>query len=119
MIELHARWPDRKVVCIGDSSQTDPEAYAEVAKLFPGWVKAVFIRKVPVVDEDGDGLEDEVAGGRAPEWRNSDERFENAFEGLDRGIWRAFEEPEDVGRWVEKLAQREERMDADGGRDGR
>jgi hypothetical protein len=119
MVELHSRWPERKVVCIGDSSQTDPEAYAEVVKLYPGWVKAVFIRKVPVVDEDGDGLEDEVAGGTTPEWRNSDERFEKAFEGIDRSMWRVFEEPEDVGRWVEKLAQREERMDADGGRDGR
>ncbi|KAF1825206.1 uncharacterized protein K489DRAFT_377756 [Dissoconium aciculare CBS 342.82] len=118
MAELHSRWPHRKVICIGDSSQTDPEAYAEVVKRWPGWVKGVFIRKVPVVDEDGDGLEDEVAEGRNPEWKNSDERFEKAFEGVERNIWKVFEAPDDVGRWVEKLVQHEARVDANGGRDG-
>ncbi|KAL2828743.1 hypothetical protein BDW59DRAFT_170863 [Aspergillus cavernicola] len=41
------RWfPHRRVLCIGDSTQTDPEAYAEIYRRHPGWIHAILIRKV-------------------------------------------------------------------------
>lgn len=43
---LHRMLPRRKVICIGDSTQSDPEAYGDICRKYPGWVKAVFIRKV-------------------------------------------------------------------------
>ncbi|KAL4881425.1 hypothetical protein BJY04DRAFT_207525 [Aspergillus karnatakaensis] len=41
------RWfPHRRALCIGDSTQTDPEAYAEIYKRHPDWIHAILIRKV-------------------------------------------------------------------------
>ncbi|KAL5337050.1 hypothetical protein BJX70DRAFT_389575 [Aspergillus crustosus] len=41
------RWfPHRRALCIGDSTQTDPEAYAEMYKRHPDWIHAILIRKV-------------------------------------------------------------------------
>ncbi|KAL3463172.1 hypothetical protein BJX64DRAFT_276660 [Aspergillus heterothallicus] len=41
------RWfPHRQALCIGDSTQTDPEAYAEIYRRHPEWVRAILIRKV-------------------------------------------------------------------------
>ncbi|PYH99256.1 hypothetical protein BO71DRAFT_415736 [Aspergillus ellipticus CBS 707.79] len=44
--KIHGWFPQRQVVCIGDSTQEDPEAYAELYKRHPDWVQAIWIRKV-------------------------------------------------------------------------
>lgn len=91
MRKIHTWLPRRKVLCVGDSTQSDPEAYGDVCRMFPGWVKAVFIRKVRGVSEM-----------EATE-KNSEGRFERAFRGVERGVWRVFEEPEELYEAVEGL----------------
>lgn len=49
MESLHAMLPKRKVLCVGDSTQSDPEAYGDVYRKYKGWVRKIFIRKVGVI----------------------------------------------------------------------
>lgn len=78
---------------MGDSTQTDPEAYGEIARRWPGWIKAIWIRKVVDVAEM-EGTD-----------KNSEKRFEEAFQGVDRGVWRTFEKDPvaELGGEVERL----------------
>ena len=39
MNKIHDWLPKRKFICVGDSTQSDPEAYAETFKRYPGWSK--------------------------------------------------------------------------------
>ncbi len=89
--KIHGWLPRRKILCVGDSTQSDPEAYGDVCRMFPGWVKAVFIRKVADVSEM-EGTE-----------KNSEGRFEKAFRGVPRGVWRIFEEPQELYEAVGQL----------------
>ncbi|KAJ9411144.1 hypothetical protein DTO045G8_776 [Paecilomyces variotii] len=89
MKKIHQWLPGRKVLCVGDSTQSDPEAYAEIYKKYPGWVQAIFIRKVTDVAH--------------MEKKNTDERFQNAFKGIPQHVWKVFEKPEELHRLVEKL----------------
>ncbi|KAF3491004.1 actin patch protein 1 [Arthroderma uncinatum] len=82
-------FPMRKVLCIGDSTQSDPEAYAEAYKKHDGWIKAIYIRKVTDVGNMGD--------------RNDPERFEKAFEGIPRSVWRVFEHADELSALVDEL----------------
>jgi phosphatidate phosphatase APP1 len=41
MNKIHDWLPNRKFICVGDSTQSDPEAYAEMYKKFPGWIRAM------------------------------------------------------------------------------
>jgi len=87
--------PRRNMICIGDSTQSDPEAYgmgpeflASVCPLwltvipvtgaacraFPGWIKLILIRKV--TDVAAVGIEE----------KNDPSRFEKAFEGVPRWV---------------------------------
>ncbi|KAK3113414.1 hypothetical protein LTR53_009316 [Teratosphaeriaceae sp. CCFEE 6253] len=91
MVKIHSWLPHRKFLCIGDSTQSDPEAYGEIARRFPGWVRAVFIRKV-----EGIALMDEKA-------KNAPARFEKAFKGLDRRLWHVFTDPGELAERVEEL----------------
>lgn len=89
MDKLHGWLPARKVVCIGDSTQGDPEAYAQVYWRYQGWVRAIYIRKVthvPHMDK-----------------KNSDERFRMAFRGVPEGVWRVFEQPSELYECVDAL----------------
>ena len=52
-------------------------------------MKGIFIRRV----EDVQGMEE----------KNKAERFEKAFEGVPRGVWRVFEKPEELKAAVEGL----------------
>ena len=79
----------RQVLCVGDSTQSDPEAYGDICRMFKGWVKAVFIRKVTDVAEMRDTD------------KNTDERFEKAFRGVPREVWRTFEDPRELYEAVE------------------
>ena len=98
--KIHSWLPHRKVICIGDSTQSDPEAYGEAARKYPGWIRAIFIRRVEGIA----GMNDQV--------KNAEERFERAFEGLDRGLWHVFTEPGELTERVQDLSVNE---DASGG----
>jgi phosphatidate phosphatase APP1 len=82
-VKIHGWLPQRKFICIGDSTQADPESYAELYKKFGGgWVKAIYIRK--------------VLGLPFMEKKNSDERFTKAFEGVPDHVWKVFVDPRDL-----------------------
>ncbi|KAI3320575.1 hypothetical protein HD806DRAFT_524611 [Xylariaceae sp. AK1471] len=82
MEKIHSWLPRRKMICVGDSTQTDPEAYAEIYRRYPHWVKVILIRKV----------EDIAAIGI--EAKNEPERFEKAFKDVPRDVWHVFTDPE-------------------------
>lgn len=88
---MHSWLPRKKVILIGDSTQSDPEAYGECARKFPGWVGAIFVRKVTGIA----GMDEEA--------KNGDARFEKAFEGVERGVWCVFEDPREVAERVAAL----------------
>ena len=90
--KIHDWLPRRKTICIGDSTQSDPEAYAEIYRKYPGWVKAIFIRRVVG-----------VYGGEAVIQRNSDARFLQAFKGIPRSVWKVFESTDELNEAVEAL----------------
>ena len=98
MHKIHAWFPHRRFICVGDSTQKDPESYGEIARTFPGWVGAVFIRKVT------DIAEMDVKA------QNSPERFEKAFKGVDRRLWHVFTDPKELAQRVDELARHPEAM---------
>ena len=91
--KIHSWFPDRKVICIGDSTQTDPEAYGDIAREFKGWVKGVFVRKVSGI------------AGMDEQTKNSDQRFADAFKGLDGVSTGTFEKPEEVRALVDGIVE--------------
>ncbi|EPS41611.1 hypothetical protein H072_4492 [Dactylellina haptotyla CBS 200.50] len=92
MRRLIGKWlPKRKYVCIGDSTQTDPESYAEMYKAFPGAIKAIWIRVVTGVDEAEEKK------------KNSLDRFEKAFEGVPKEIWKTFHQVSELEGFAERL----------------
>ena len=46
MEKIHRWLPRRKFICIGDSTQSDPETYGKMYRKYKGWIKAIYIRKV-------------------------------------------------------------------------
>ncbi|KAK3291812.1 uncharacterized protein B0H64DRAFT_420050 [Chaetomium fimeti] len=70
--KVHRWLPRRNMICIGDSTQSDPEAYGDACRAFPGWIKLVLIRKVK--DIAAIGIEE----------KNEPQRFEKAFEGVPK-----------------------------------
>ncbi|EON62368.1 hypothetical protein W97_01590 [Coniosporium apollinis CBS 100218] len=93
--KINGWFPQRKMICIGDSTQTDPESYAEAYRRFPGWIKGIYIRKV-------EGVSEIAVDG---EKKNSDERFEKAFRDVPRGVWHVFEDPQELYAKVEGLVK--------------
>lgn len=94
--KMHTWFPDRQFICIGDSTQKDPESYGDIARRHPGWIKAIYIRRVP--DDN------EIQGALNPD-RNSEKRFEAAFKGLDPKMWLVFDEADEVRRNVQLLVR--------------
>lgn len=90
MEKIHSWIPQRKMICIGDSTQSDPEAYGEIYRSFPGWVKVILIRKV----------EDIAAIGI--EAKNEPERFEKAFKDVPRNVWHVFTDPVECNKLVQE-----------------
>lgn len=88
--KIHRWLPRRRVLCIGDSTQSDPEAYAELYRRYPGWIEAIFIRKVTNVAH--------------MEQKNLPERFATAFQGVPTEVWTLFERPEELYQRVQKLS---------------
>lgn len=87
--KIHRWFPRRRAVCIGDSTQTDPETYAEIYKKHPDWVQAILIRKVT----DIPNMED----------RNSPERFKESFKDVPDNVWKVFENPDEMNEVVNEL----------------
>jgi len=91
--KIYSWLPSRKILCVGDSTQSDPEAYGDICRMYPKWVKAVFIRKVTDVSE------------MKSTDKNTDERFEKAFRDVPRGVWRTFEDPKELYEAVGELKE--------------
>ncbi|KAI1471798.1 uncharacterized protein F4812DRAFT_193036 [Daldinia caldariorum] len=94
MEKIHSWLPKRKMICIGDSTQSDPEAYGEIYRAYPGWVKLIFIRKV----------EDIAAIGI--EAKNEPERFEKAFKDVPRDVWHVFSDPAECRNSIQDAVTR-------------
>lgn len=92
--KVHSWLPERKVILIGDSTQSDPEAYGDLYREHKGWVKLILIRKA---------VELAAAGIEA---KNEPERFETAFKGIPRDDWHVFEDPAECNDIVERTLSR-------------
>jgi phosphatidate phosphatase APP1 len=76
--------PARRVVLIGDSTQKDPESYGEIARKWPNWVGAIWIRVVQGVDE------------RKERELNDPKRFQKALDKVDARVWKTFTDPKEL-----------------------
>lgn len=94
--KIHRFFPQRRVLCIGDSTQKDPEAYAEMYRRYPEWIHAIIIRKVT-----------DVAN---MEEHNKPERFEEAFKGIPTELWTVFEDPVELYGFVDNLGMEEQAL---------
>ncbi|KAF7542551.1 hypothetical protein G7Z17_g11477 [Cylindrodendrum hubeiense] len=94
MKKIHSWLPKRKMILIGDSTQSDPEAYGEIYRAKPGWVKMILIRKA--TDISSIGIDE----------KNQLERFEKAFRGIPLEAWHVFEDPSECSMIVKKLVRR-------------
>jgi phosphatidate phosphatase APP1 len=95
MKKINSWLPHRKMICIGDSTQSDPEAYAEIYRLYPGWVRLILIRKVT-----------DIAGDNVKE-KTELSRFKKAFEGVPADAWHVFESPEECYKIIGDVVRRE------------
>ncbi|KAJ5818712.1 hypothetical protein N7474_004303 [Penicillium riverlandense] len=96
-MEKIRRWfPRRRVLCIGDSTQKDPEAYGDMYRKYPDWVHAIIIRKVTNVQ----GMEE----------KNKAERFEEAFKGVPKHVWTVFEDPQKLYGFVDGLGMEDQAL---------
>ncbi|KAI5456303.1 hypothetical protein BGZ63DRAFT_91293 [Mariannaea sp. PMI_226] len=91
MDKIHSWLPKRKMILVGDSTQSDPEAYGEMYRAYPDWVKKIFIRKV--TDISSVGLEE----------KNQLSRFEKAFKDVPHDVWHVFEDPDDCRMIVQRM----------------
>ena len=89
--KIHDWLPKRKMLCVGDSTQSDPEVYGDMYRKYKGWIKAIFIRKVTDVAEMG------------ATQKNAPERFEKAFRDVPRGVWKVFTDPNELYGAVDAL----------------
>jgi len=91
--KINSWFPKRKFLVIGDSTQSDPEAYGEAYRRHHKWIGAIFIRKVSGVE----GMDEEK--------KNAPERFEKAFKDVPRDLWYVFEDPAELYARVDALVQ--------------
>ncbi|KAF1947472.1 hypothetical protein EJ02DRAFT_333533 [Clathrospora elynae] len=91
--KVHGWFPKRKFILIGDSTQSDPEAYGEAYRKYDKWVGAIYIRKVTGVAEMDE------------EKKNDPERFEKAFKGVPKDIWYVFEDPQELYAKIDALPE--------------
>ncbi|KAE8443113.1 hypothetical protein EG329_002357 [Mollisiaceae sp. DMI_Dod_QoI] len=92
--KINSWLPRRKMICIGDSTQSDPEAYGEIYRKNAGWVKLILIRKV--TDIAAIGISE----------KNEPERFQKAFQGVPSNLWHVFETPEECYQIVKDAVAR-------------
>ncbi|PBP24454.1 actin filament organization protein app1 [Diplocarpon rosae] len=87
------KWlPKRKMICIGDSTQADPETYGEM-QAHP-IAALILIRKV--ADIAALGIKE----------KNEPKRFEKAFQDVPKDIWHVFETPEECYQLVQDAVGR-------------
>ena len=90
--KMHSMLPRRKVLCVGDSTQSDPEAYGDMYRKLGGkWMKRIFIRKVTGVEGMDEGT------------KNAPERFEKAFKDVPKDVWTVFEDANELYGEIDKL----------------
>ena len=94
MGKIRCWFPHRRVLCIGDSTQRDPEAYAEMYRRYPGWIHGIIIRKVTDVAHMDDN--------------NKPERFEEAFKNLPPSVWTVFEDTRELYEFVDNLGMEDQ-----------
>jgi hypothetical protein len=75
--ELLARWPRREFILVGDSGETDPEIYGNVARQHPIQIRRILIRDVTNEPRE------------CP-------RYQEAFAGLPESLWQIFKNPDQV-----------------------
>ncbi|KAJ5122610.1 hypothetical protein N7476_006075 [Penicillium atrosanguineum] len=96
MEKIQSWFPRRRVLCIGDSTQKDPEAYAEMYHRYPGWIHAIIIRKVTDVSH--------------MEEKNKPERFEAAFKDIPPEAWTVFEDTHELYAFVDGLGMEDQAL---------
>lgn len=96
MEKIRAWFPRRRVLCIGDSTQRDPEAYAEMYRRYPEWIQAIVIRKVTDVAH--------------MEEYNKAERFEGAFKDVPADVWTVFEDPKELVEVIDGLGMEDQAL---------
>ncbi|KAK1750551.1 hypothetical protein QBC47DRAFT_353085 [Echria macrotheca] len=89
--KVHRWLPRRRMILIGDSTQSDPEAYGEIYRQHKKWVKLILIRKVTDIAAIG------------TEEKNAPARFEKAFEGVPGDMWYVFEDPAECQEILHKV----------------
>ncbi|KAL2811568.1 hypothetical protein BJX63DRAFT_398795 [Aspergillus granulosus] len=76
--DIHAWYPGKTYIGIGDSSATDPEAYAYAYRKYgPEWMKCIWVHLV----EEGN---------------NTDARWEEAFKGIPKSVYKLYSDPEEL-----------------------
>ncbi|TWU78965.1 hypothetical protein ED733_008149 [Metarhizium rileyi] len=93
MKKINTWLPRRKMIVIGDSTQSDPEAYGEMYRTVPGWIQLILIRKATNIAAVG------------IDEKNEAERFEKAFQDIPRDAWHVFEDPAECMDIVMKTTQ--------------
>jgi hypothetical protein len=91
MDQIHQWLPRRNVLCVGDSTQSDPEAYGTIYRKYPGWIRAIYIRRVTDIPH--------------MERRNSEHRFQAAFHDVPESVWKVFDDPEEMYALIDRLKQ--------------
>lgn len=94
MDKINSWLPKRKMICIGDSTQSDPEAYAEIYNKYPGWVRLILIRKV-----------EDIASIGIRE-KNEPKRFEKAFKDIPKDVWHVFEKPQECESLIQNAVSK-------------
>jgi phosphatidate phosphatase APP1 len=89
--KVNSWFPKRKFVLIGDSTQSDPEAYGEAYRKHTKWVGAIYIRKVMGVE----GMDEAK--------KNAPERFEKAFKDVPKDLWYVFEDAQELYAKIDAL----------------
>ncbi|KFX92828.1 hypothetical protein V490_05166 [Pseudogymnoascus sp. VKM F-3557] len=95
MEKIHSWLPRRKMICIGDSTQSDPEAYGEMYRKYPNWVKLILIRRVENIAEVG--LEE----------KNDASRFEKAFKDVPESVWHVYSDAEECHKYIDAAIEAE------------
>ena len=74
---LLRQFPKRQFILVGDSGEKDPEIYGELARRYPRQIRRIFVRDVTLEND-------------------SATRYQKAFGGLPRELWRVFKQPGEI-----------------------
>jgi hypothetical protein len=89
---LLARWPKRRFVLIGDSSQSDAEVYAELARLHPEQIAAIWIRATP----PSAAIDDAARAAAVAAIVADAARWDAAFKDVPSAKWKVFADPSEL-----------------------